>query len=277
MSAPMLELRGGKVFFLNCGLMSPRLATIFVPHLDRVPCLCLLVQIQGNLVLVDTGLGTEDLAQPARLGKLGARLLNPRRETGLAARIQLQQLGFNPDLVTDIVCTHLDRDHAGGLPDFPRARIHVLGEERDAALHPRNLREKERYRACHFAHGPQWVVYDEREGEVWQGLRRIPLKGLPEVLFLVPLQGHTRGHCGVAVETNKGWLLHCGDAYYIKEELRKRDKAPLGVKGFRAFAHMNPSQANSKLEVLRGLLGRATLVSSHDPFEYRNLFGFPLD
>ena len=29
---------------------------------------------------------------------------------------------------------------------------------------------------------------------------------------MVPLVGHTPGHTGVAVETAKGWLLHCGDA-----------------------------------------------------------------
>jgi glyoxylase-like metal-dependent hydrolase (beta-lactamase superfamily II) len=33
----------------------------------------------------------------------------------------------------------------------------------------------------------------------------------PEICF-IPLHGHTRGHCGVAVQTEGGWLLHCGDA-----------------------------------------------------------------
>ncbi len=31
-------------------------------------------------------------------------------------------------------------------------------------------------------------------------------------MWLVPLFGHTRGHCGVAVRTEQGWLFHAGDA-----------------------------------------------------------------
>jgi len=266
-----------KVRFLNCGLMHPRLAYLFVPHLDRVPCLCLLLEDKGWLALVDTGFGSQDVADPLRLGMFGAWLLNPRMDAGLTAREQVKRLGYHPDQVGDIVCTHLDRDHAGGLADFPSARVHVLGEEMEAALSPGNTRERERYRPCHLAHGPQWVTYDERDGEEWRGLRRIPLRGLPEGLFLVPLQGHTRGHCGVAVDTGEGWLLHCGDAYYVKEELREEGKAPLGVAGFRAAAHMNLSQALSQIKRLRVLGEDVTLVAAHDQFEYRNRFGRPLD
>jgi hypothetical protein len=29
---------------------------------------------------------------------------------------------------------------------------------------------------------------------------------------LIPLFGHARGHCGVAVQTESGWLFHVGDA-----------------------------------------------------------------
>ncbi len=34
---------------------------------------------------------------------------------------------------------------------------------------------------------------------------------MPEIL-LVPLTGHTRGHCGVVIATSNGWLFQCGDA-----------------------------------------------------------------
>jgi hypothetical protein len=39
-------------------------------------------------------------------------------------------------------------------------------------------------------------------------------EGLIPDVRLIPLHGHTRGHCGVAIQTLKGWLLHCGDATY---------------------------------------------------------------
>ncbi|MGQ9705308.1 MAG: MBL fold metallo-hydrolase [Actinomycetota bacterium] len=265
-----------KVRFLSCGLMHPRLAPVFVPHLDRVPCLCLLLEDMGWLALVDTGFGSQDVADPLRLGKFGAWLLNPRMDAGLTAREQVRRQGYDPDEITDIVCTHLDRDHAGGLGDFPSARVHVLREEMEAALFPGNARERDRYRRVHFAHGPRWVTYEEEKGEEWMGLRHVPLRGVSDSVFLVPLQGHTRGHSGVAVDTGEGWLLHCGDAYYVQEELRERG-SPWGVAGFRAVAHMDLPRAISQLARLRGLLGEVTLVAAHDQFEYRHRFGLPLD
>lgn len=38
-------------------------------------------------------------------------------------------------------------------------------------------------------------------------------------MFLVPLFGHTHGHCGVAVGRGGRWVLHVGDAYYLRVEL----------------------------------------------------------
>jgi glyoxylase-like metal-dependent hydrolase (beta-lactamase superfamily II) len=40
---------------------------------------------------------------------------------------------------------------------------------------------------------------------------------------LVPLFGHTHGHCGVAVRHGERWLLHVGDAYYLRAELSSDD------------------------------------------------------
>ncbi|WP_051484150.1 MBL fold metallo-hydrolase [Rhizobium sp. CF080] len=42
---------------------------------------------------------------------------------------QIQSLGYPARDVRHIVLTHLDFDHAGGIADFPRARIHVLTDE----------------------------------------------------------------------------------------------------------------------------------------------------
>ena len=36
---------------------------------------------------------------------------------------------------------------------------------------------------------------------------------------MIPLFGHTNGHCGVAVRYNNGWLFYVGDAYYLRVEL----------------------------------------------------------
>lgn len=270
-----------KIHYLNCGVMYPRLAGLFVPLLDRSPCICMLLECEDRLVLVDTGFGTRDMEDIRRLGRLSL-ILNPLKTPELTAIRQIEQMGYNPKDVTHIICTHLDRDHAGGLSDFPRAKIHVSSEEQNAALHPRTAPEKERYRRCHFSHGPDWEVQETVSGEDWYGiLRAREIPGLPPEILLVPLHGHTRGHCGVAVKQGDGWLLHCGDAYYIKEELRRQGKAPAGVRLFRRIAHIEYLKAMSQVEKLKRLLdsnnGKVSIIASHDQFEYRNLFGRPLD
>ena len=81
--------------------------------------------------------GTADLAQPRRrlgaLWLLYARPLIDPRQTALA---QVRRLGFAAADVRHIVLTHLDLDHAGGLSDFPTARVHVLDVEHAAAMRP---------------------------------------------------------------------------------------------------------------------------------------------
>jgi glyoxylase-like metal-dependent hydrolase (beta-lactamase superfamily II) len=117
----MMELQ-----VLNCGTMHPRGARLFVPDMEASPCLCLLIDTGDGLVLVDTGLGTRDMDDPN--GRLGYSnlLLNARRDQARTALRQVEKKGFGAERVTDIICTHLDRDHAGGLPDFPEAKVHVL-------------------------------------------------------------------------------------------------------------------------------------------------------
>ncbi len=45
------------------------------------------------------------------------------------------------------------------------------------------------------------------------------LVGQNSDVLIVPLAGHTPGHCGIAVRTGEGWLLHAGDAYFFRGEM----------------------------------------------------------
>lgn len=197
----------------------------------RIVCHCLLVETSEGLVLIDTGFGLGDLADPGRLGP-SRHLLSPRYEESETAIRQVEALGFSADDVRHIVLTHLDLDHGGGLGDFPRARVHTMRKERDAAANP-IPKDRGRYRSAQWAHDPDWALYDVDGGRFFGFEAVRELSGLPPEILLVPLHGHSRGHAGVAVDTGDGWLLHAGDAYFFHGEM---DPAgPRCTLGFRAF------------------------------------------
>jgi len=101
-------------------------------------------------------------------------------------------------------------DHCGGLPDFPWARVHVYRREYEAFVSRRTTFSELAYVRRHIAHGPDWAFYDDT-GEKWFDFDAIRLPFEPE-MWLLPLPGHTRGTCGLAVKTPGGWLLQSSDA-----------------------------------------------------------------
>lgn len=235
---------------------------------------------KDGLVLVDTGIGVEDVRHPLR--RIGAGFLQfarPRlREEDTAVR-QVERLGFSRHDVRHVVCTHLDVDHAGGLPDFPDAKVHVHRRERDAAMTRATFKERERYKKVQFAHHPKWELHDEG-GDAWFGLQS--LRAVSEDILLVPLPGHTRGHCAVAVrssdEAARGgpeWILHCGDAYFFHLEKDDPECCPPVLARFQQAIAVDDHgrRANAKrIRELHREHGRKVRVfSAHDPHEFRAL------
>jgi glyoxylase-like metal-dependent hydrolase (beta-lactamase superfamily II) len=239
----------------------------------RLVCHCLLVETEGGLLLVDTGLGLADIAEPnRRLGMGFGLLLKPSLRSEESALRQVESRGFRAGDVRHILLTHLDPDHAGGLADFPLADVHVLGRELDAALSPRTLGERGRYRAPQWEHGPRWVRYGDG-GDTWFGLEAVrDLPGLPPEVLLIPLFGHTRGHSGVAVQGEEGWWLHAGDAYFSRQEVDpSRSYSPLGLALFSELDAVDGAARRRNVARLRRLLReRSTEVRvfcAHDPEE----------
>jgi glyoxylase-like metal-dependent hydrolase (beta-lactamase superfamily II) len=220
-------------------------------------------------VLVDTGFGMEDARRPRQLGPVfGLMNAGPKVET--TALAQLEALGFAAADVRQIVTTHLDPDHSGGLPDFPEAEVHVLSAELDAALHPR-LKDKPRYIGSHWKHGPRWVRHDA-DGDEWFGFESVRiLPGLDAEVLLIPLFGHSRGHTGVAIKSGDGWLLHCGDAYFNHGELATPPNRPPMLRFFQNLTASDNKARKANQERLRELAARhgdeVTLLCSHDPHE----------
>jgi glyoxylase-like metal-dependent hydrolase (beta-lactamase superfamily II) len=234
----------------------------------RIICHCLLVEGADGLVLIDTGFGLDDMRNTRQLGLIFDTLFRPQARESETAIEQVRALGFAPKDVRHILATHLDVDHAGGLPDFPDAQVHVLGAELRAALNP-SWRERERYVAAHWAHGPKWVEHGA-EGDDWFGFQSVRvLPGSDPEIVLVPLIGHTRGHTGVAVKQDGSWLLHCGDAFFHRGELQTPPSCPPVLKGFQNLNSAENGKRRENAERLRELAlreaGQVELFCSHDP------------
>ena len=259
-----------KIHHLNCGSMRQLDATY--PGQPPAPAVnhCLLVETdRAGLVLVETGLGSADVRDPA--GTLGAdwvEMAQPVLAEEETAIRQVTALGYQPQDVRHVIVTHLDVDHCGGLPDFPHATVHVLAAELAAAT---AQAPSFRYRPAHWAHGPNWVTYQPERGEDWFGFDSIQPTGLPPEIRMVPLGGHTDGHTGIAVRDGDRWLLHCGDAYYYHREL---DAAPephpvLDVVQNRSETHRDlrlGTQARLR-ELVRRHGDQVSVFSAHDPWE----------
>ena len=273
-----------RVHHLSCGTFCPWSARLIngrgpILGAGRLVCHCLLLEGRDGLTLVDTGFGTADVADPGRFHPLFKALTRPRFDLEETALRQLAALGFKAADVRHLVVTHLDLDHAGGLADFPDAEVHVLAPEHAAAMAPLP-RERLRYVAAQWAHGPRWVVHPPA-GERWFGFDAVrALDGAEEVL-LVPLHGHTRGHAGVAVRTPDGWLLHCGDAYFFHGELLPDGAhCPAGLSVFQWLVQLDgPARLRNqaRLRELRRHHGsEVRLFSAHCPVEYER-FAPPAD
>jgi glyoxylase-like metal-dependent hydrolase (beta-lactamase superfamily II) len=170
---------------------------------------CLLVDTDRGPVLVDTGLGLHDYLSPSLKVRLFRLDFGSHQNPYTTAIRQLDRLAISPEDVKHIVMTHLHFDHAGGLPDFPHAQIHVHRLEYEAMRHPRTWLELA-YDASDFRHGPSWALYDKVDA-IWLDLAAIRLPFRPS-FYLVPLFGHTEGHCGVAVQDGSRWIFNASDA-----------------------------------------------------------------
>jgi glyoxylase-like metal-dependent hydrolase (beta-lactamase superfamily II) len=245
-------------------------------------CHSLLIETEQGLVLVDTGFGIDDLREPKqRMPAPFVAMMNVKLDEKLTALRQIEALGFKASDVRHIVPTHLDLDHAGGMPDFPKAKVHIYEDEYLAATDPQTLNEKQRYRQVHWRHNPDWQRYT-LEGESWFGFPAVrPLldAGGDDVL-IIPVTGHTRGHTAIAVKSEQGWLLHCGDAYFHQGQMDlDHEHCPIGLEIFQRLIAVDNEARVENLARLRQLKREHShevdLFSAHDRDEFERLAAHP--
>ena len=258
-----------RIHQLNCGTMT-----------GGIPTRVLLVEAPDHLVLVDTGIGLRDIADPAtRLGP-GRHLLRPKLDEAETAVRRIEALGLDPRDVRHIVLTHFDLDHVGGLADFPDATVHVTTQGLTwAVLLPRFL-ERRRYRRAQLAHRPRYAEY-EYQTDRWEGFRVVPLDHVVPGMMVVDLPGHTVGHAGVFVPgggTNRKRddddntsrdILHAGDAFYHRGQIDPTIHVPASIGVQERVLALEPDAIALTHSGLAALAARRAdtldVVCAHDP------------
>jgi glyoxylase-like metal-dependent hydrolase (beta-lactamase superfamily II) len=260
-----------KIHHLNCGT----LRGVF-PRIDSM-IYCLLIESDYGLTLVDTGLGRQDYTDPSRLMRLFFFWVGVAGDIEETAANQIEKLGYSLADVRHIVLTHLHLDHAGGLRDFPDAHVHIFRTEYEARAKPRGLIERA-YDSSHWSHNPKWIVHDGADDD-WFGFSSLRIwdHEKPEIR-LVPLPGHTRGHCGVAIGTPDGWLFQCGDAaspFHPDSDIHGLDRS-------KHIARVLPGWSverllGSNVSKLRQLLSNhgdeIQAISAHDIYSFQKFAG----
>lgn len=226
---------------------------------------CLLLSSKNKLILIDAGLSVAETQRPYDL--LGKELVENtgfKFDLNNTALMQIKRLGFDHKNVENIVCSHFDPDHIGGLLDFPNAKVHTSKEEFDSFKSGHS-----RYINRQLAHEPKMVLYENNDSEFF-GLpaRKLNLDFETDI-FLIPLFGHTTGHCGVAFKTIDKWIFYVGDAYYYRAELTNTNHP---VDQLATMAAMDNNNRINSLNQLRGVIqdrgNKMEYFGYHDPLEF---------
>ena len=274
-----------RVHHLNCTTMCPPGGRMMDGRTGTsgpaaLVCHCLLVETDRSLVLVDTGFGLNDVLAPRpRLSRLFLDVLcRPQLHEEMTAIRQIERLGFKASDVSDILLTHLDFDHAGGLDDFPEARVHLLDAEYQHAVAQKTALDRRRFRPRQWMHETNWVTYPTpKGGERWFDFECVrELSGLPPELLLVPLLGHTMGHAGIALQVDGRWMMHAGDAYFYRGEMDpSRRRCTPGLRFYQTLMQKNAKLRHYNQERLRELVkhhgSEVTVFCAHDAEEFERL------
>jgi len=168
------------------------------PRVKDIPSfIFLLVDENGEAVVVDTGFDTDHIPAPDSHGE---------REPEQEIPFLIKQAGIDPLSVKKIIQTHLHWDHAAGIRHFPNAEIFLQSGEIQGLF---NLRKYEETSFC----PDHWL--DRLDSFILiNGSSRI-LPGLE----VIRTGGHTNGHQAIKIQGEKQSILLLGDSPFTYEWL----------------------------------------------------------
>lgn len=160
-----------------------------------------LIKMGERLVMVDAGTG--ELYGPT-LDKLSA---------------SIRAAGYAPELITDILITHIHTDHTGGLMSgsrmvFPNATLHIAQKEVGYWLDPVNKTQAPADKKQYFDQATAKVqpYVDAGKVETFSGAVEV-VPGIRSI----PAPGHTPGHTFYVLESKGEKLVFWGDLLHVAD------------------------------------------------------------
>ena len=212
----------------------------------RIPILGYAIGSEAHVVLVDTGFPGayyEDSDAAGRVDGLDSFGRLVRLDPENRPQAQLALLGLDPEDVTELVITHGDIDHVGGIHDFPGATVVLSRAERES--------------------GPPRYFGDARPMD-WPAEGRCRLVDGDEELVagvtLLATPGHSPGHLSLLVRLREsGVVVLACDAISREAELAS------GINGGASDNEAAGRSTERLLELVRR--DEALLVYGHDPVQ----------
>lgn len=142
-------------------------------------------------------------------------------EPGQAASAQLRVRGIDPSAVRIVILTHLHRDHASAISEFPQATFLLSRREWESANAPRPVLRGYLRRQFDHAVDYRLVDFDGPAADSFATFgRSFDVFGDGSVR-VVDTPGHTAGHLSVVLRLAAREALLAGDAAYSRRTLRE--------------------------------------------------------
>ncbi len=231
-----------------------------------------LIKHGNDYLLFDTGMGKQIDGQYQQGMPIWWRPFFKYDKPVVSAREQLDKAGMPP--LNRVILSHSHWDHAGGVLDFPEARVGVAAAEM-ALIHKPST-----------GPGGTWESQISTASIQWESLafQPVPYKGYPESLdlfqdgkvVLVPMPGHTPGSVGLFVTTDSGKVhFFIGDVAWTVAALQQ-SKPKFWVAG--KLVDGDAQQTQSSLEKVRALMlaePDLVVIPAHDSSVQGALGYFP--